>query len=119
MTRTVDAESSVTFDASGASWGRLASKVATTLRGKHRVHFTPNILPRVMVVVKNIKAANITARDRAELHYHFSGYPGGLKSERFGVQFDRNPGIAFTKTVRAMLPPNRQRDRILKHLKVL
>jgi len=107
----------LTFDASGQSWGRLATRVATALRGKHRATFTPNVMPKVVVVVQNLKAAKITARDRAELHYHFSGYPGGLKFERFGVQFDRDPSVAFTKTVRAMLPPNRSRDQILKHLK--
>lgn len=110
-------EASITLDATDASWGRLASRVSSALRGKHLPQYAPQLLPRVVVTVTNLRSVHLTARDRARMQYHFSGYPGGLKFERFGVRFDRDAGTAFRKTVRAMLPANRQRDRILKHLR--
>lgn len=106
----------VTLDASGASWGRLASRVAAELRGKGSVRYTPQVLPAVTVVVKNLTQVRLSPRKRERRYYRFSGYPGGLKSERFGERFDRDPAFAFRRTVKAMLPSNRQRDRILKHL---
>jgi large subunit ribosomal protein L13 len=107
----------VTFDAAGQAWGRLASRVAVALRGKGSVRYAPNQLPAVRVVVTNITHVRISPRKRERRYYRFSGYPGGLKTQRFGERFDRDAAKAFQQTVRTMLPANRMRARILKHLK--
>lgn len=107
----------VTFDATGQAWGRLASRVATVLRGKGSSRYVPNQIPAIRVVVTNITHVRISPRKRERRYHRFSGYPGGLKTERFGERFDRDAAKAFQRTVRTMLPANRLRARILKHLK--
>ncbi len=115
MPRSLD--TTVSVDAAGRSWGRVASEVAQHLRGKRRADFAPNRMPQVLVTVQNLQQVTITLRDRAKRYHHFSGYPGGLKTTRFGDWFDRDPEGLFRHTVRGMIPSNRLRDRILKHLK--
>lgn len=104
------------LDAEGQSLGRLASNVARTLRGKHRPDFTPNLLPGVHVTVKNLRKLRLGVRQLERPVRHFSGYPGGLKSDSFENVFRRNPDQAFRRVVRRMLPDNRLRQRMLRFL---
>src|SRR3954471_10617102 len=80
-------------DASKFTLGRLASKVATVLRGKHKVTFTPHMDVGDFVVVKNVEKVKFTGRKLAQKQYHrFSGYPGGLYSKKLSDRMESEPG---------------------------
>ncbi len=107
---------SIILDATGHQLGRLASDVAKFLRGKHRADFTPNKLPLVHVTVKNLRRIGLTPKKLARPVRHFSGYPGGLRTETFAQAFQRNPERAFRRVVQRMLPDNKLRQRLLRFL---
>lgn len=106
--------STVTIDAKDQVLGRLASRIAITLRGKHLPSWRPDRLPDVTVVVKNADQYRVSGRKRKQKkYYRFSGYPGGLSSRRLE---EIKPTDALMMAVRRMLPPNRSRQRLLKRL---
>lgn len=106
-------------DASEASLGRLATKVAEVLLGKTKPQFTKHIDCGDYVVVVN--AANlVTTGDKVnkKMYYHHSHYPGGLKETTLGDKMAKDPGYVIEHAVRGMLPDNKLRDARLKRLKV-
>lgn len=107
------------IDASGQTLGRVASQVARLLRGKHKPHFTPNADLGDYVVVINAAQVKVTGK-RAELkeYFHYTGYPGGAKFEKFQELLRKNPQRVFEHAVKGMLPHNRLGRRIFKKLKV-
>src|SRR3989338_11627322 len=79
-------------DAAKFTLGRLASKVATVLRGKHKTTFTPHMDVGDFVVVKNAEKVNFTGRKLAQKKYHrFSGYPGGLYTKTLAKRMETEP----------------------------
>ena len=77
------------IDAEGAVLGRLAALVATRLRGKHKPMFTPHIDCGDHIVVINAEKVTLTGNKRdGKLHYWHTGYPGGIKSRRYGALLD-------------------------------
>ena len=77
------------IDAEGAVLGRLAALVATRLRGKHKPTFTPHIDCGDHIVVINAEKVTLTGNKRdGKLHYWHTGYPGGIKSRRYGELLD-------------------------------
>lgn len=106
----------IILDATNRPIGRLASVVATYLRGKNLATYTPNILPRVQVRVTNLRQVHLSAQRAVQPVFHFSGYPGGLKKDVFLRAFRRNPVAVFRNVVRRMLPDNRSRKRLLRFL---
>lgn len=106
-----------TIDATNQSLGRLATKVALILRGKINPSFQPNVLPQEKVEIVNIKDLKFTGTKlNTKVYYRYSGYPGGIYSRKLSEMFEKTPGKLFRMTVYSMLPKNRMRDKIIKHL---
>lgn len=106
-------------DASGKVLGRLASRIAAVLRGKHRPTFTPHVDLRDFVVVINAEKIRLTGRKaQQKMLYRHSGYPGGLKAVSYGTLLATNPEKLIREAVRGMLPKNPLGRKLLKKLKV-
>lgn len=106
------------IDASNQSLGRVASKVATLLRGKDSAAYEPNINPHAQVIVKNINKIKFTGNKMETKVYHqYSGYPGGMKDRTLKMEWDKHPKEVVRKAVYRMLPVNRMRDKIIRNLK--
>lgn len=105
------------IDATGQTVGRLATKIAIILRGKHKPEFEPNLDLGDIVEVSGIKSLKFTGKklDQKEYH-HYSGYLGGLKSKKMLVLNAQNPGEILYRAVREMLPPTKLRTGMLKRL---
>ena len=100
--------------------GRLATRVATVLRGKHKVTFTPHMDLGDFVVVTNADKVKVTGRKLLQKEYfHFSGYPGGIKRKILRDVLQKQPEKVVFHAVRNMLAANRLRRPILKRLKVV
>ncbi len=107
-------------DASKFTLGRLASKVASILRGKHKVTFTPHMDVGDFVVVKNAEKVRFTGRKLAQKKYHrFSGYPGGLYTKKLSDRMEKEPEKVIRDAVYNMIDKNRLRKIILRRLKVV
>jgi len=92
-------------DAEGVVLGRMAAKIAATLRGKHKPQFTPHAACGDFVVVTNASKVKLTGNKlRDKMRYSHSGYPGNLKSENYGQFLARKPEEVILKAVRGMLP---------------
>ena len=106
-------------DAEGRPLGRLASQVATLLRGKHRPTYTPHMDNGDFVVVVNASKVKVTGRKlEQKTYYRHSGYPGGLKETSLERMLERHPARVIEHAVKGMLPHNRLGRRLLRHLKV-
>jgi large subunit ribosomal protein L13 len=106
-------------DASGQTLGRLASRIARVLSGKHKPEFTPFLDTGDFVVVVNAERIRLTGtKATSKLYRRHSGYPGGLKTESAGHLMARRPERIIEEAVRGMLPKGRLGRRQLKKLKV-
>lgn len=107
------------IDAEGKVLGRLASKVASYLRGKTKPVFTPNVDTGDFVIVVNAEKIRLTGRKLDEkIYYHHTGYPGGLKAETAKERLNKNPEKLIMDAVKGMLPKNRLGRAMLRKLKV-
>jgi large subunit ribosomal protein L13 len=107
------------IDAEGQVLGRLATEVATLLRGKHKPTWAPHFDGGDHVVVVNASALAVTARKLADkTYYRHSGYPGGIKSETLEHLLARDPERVVRLAVRGMLPKGPLGRRQLKRLRV-
>lgn len=106
-------------DASGHTLGRIASRVAHLLRGKHKPAFTPNNDLGDYVVIVNVEKVRLTGK-RTELKklYHNTGYPGGARFESFKELIKTKPEFVMEHAIKGMLPHNRLGRKIFKKLKV-
>jgi len=106
-------------DAQGKTLGRIATQVAHLLRGKHKPQFTPNADLGDFVVVINAAKVRVTGK-RQELKEYFShsGYPGGVRIDRFRDLVQKNPQRVMEHAVRGMLPHTRLGRQVFKKLKV-
>ena len=106
-------------DAEGQTLGRLATRIADTLRGKRKAEFTPHVDTGDFVIVVNAEKIGVTGTKReSKLYYRHSGYPGGLRSRTLGEQLDRRPTEVIRLAVKGMLPRNRLARQQLTKLKV-
>ena len=106
-------------DAENQVLGRLATRVATVLMGKHRPEYTPHVDCGDYVVVSNAGKVTLTGRKAEQrMKSRYSGYPGGMKLESYGSLLQRKPERLFEDAVRRMLPKNRLGRKMLKKLKV-
>lgn len=106
-------------DADGETLGRLASKVAAVLRGKHKPTFSPSVDCGDFVVVINADKINVTGRRLDQKMYHrHSGYPGGLTSITLRDQLQKHPDRPIRFAVKGMLPKNRLGRKMIKKLKI-
>ena len=107
------------IDADGRVLGRLATRVATLLRGKHKPIFTPHEDTGDFVVVVNAAGIRFTGRKlQQKKYYRHSGYPGGLKETSAETLMRTHPERVITEAVRGMLPKTRQGRQLIKKLKV-
>ena len=106
-------------DAEGQTLGRLATRIADTLRGKRKPQFTPHIDTGDFVVVINAEKIGVTGKKlEQKRYYRHSGYPGGLRSRTLAEQLERRPTEVIRKAVKGMLPRNRLARRQITKLKV-
>ena len=106
-------------DAAGETLGRLATKIAMLLTGKHRADYTPGVVLNDHVVVINASQVSINpTRAEEKKYYRHSQYPGGLKAVTIMRQMEKNPDAVIRAAVRGMLPKNRLTVRFLANLKV-
>ena len=107
------------MDASGQVLGRLASEVATLLRGKHKPIFAPHMDTGDHVVVINVKKAKLTGRKEEQKMYRYhSGYDGGLREERAKDVRAKHPRRLMEEAVRGMLPKSKLGDAMYRKLNV-
>lgn len=106
-------------DAADQRLGRLATEIATILRGKNKPTFTPHMDTGDFVVVVNAEKVMVTGKKRSQKLYHrHSGRPGGMKVETFAKLQGRIPERIIEKAVRGMLPKNSLGRKLFTKLKV-
>jgi large subunit ribosomal protein L13 len=106
-------------DATGQPLGRLASRIATILRGKHRPIYTPHVDTGDFVVVINAEKVKLTGRKLDKKFYHkHSGIPGGFRAESYRRLMQRKPAFAIEKAVKGMLPQTPLGRKMYRKLKV-
>lgn len=106
-------------DAQGKTLGRMASRIATILQGKHRPIYTPHVDTGDYVVVINARKVRLTGKKLEEKTYQrFSGYPGGLKIIPLKEMLERHPDRVVRLAVRRMLPKTKLGERMLEKLKI-
>ena len=106
-------------DATGQTLGRLATQIATALRGKNKPEYTPHVDTGDFVIVVNAEKISVTGNKMADKkYYRHSGYPGGLKVRTLAEQLERRPEEVIRKAVKGMLPRNRLSRKQLTKLKV-
>lgn len=106
-------------DATGLTLGRLASQIASVLRGKHKPIFSPHMDCGDFVIVVNAEKVRVTG-DKLDqkMYYRHSQYPGGLKTISLRDQLKQHPDRVIRLAVRGMLPKNRLGRQMIKKLKV-
>lgn len=106
-------------DADGLILGRLATQLASVLRGKHKPAYTPHVDVGDYVVVVNAEKIAVTGDRRAQkMYYRHSGYPGGLREMTLDEMLRRHPERVIRLAVRGMLPRNRLGRHMLDKLRV-
>ncbi|SDR75617.1 LSU ribosomal protein L13P [Halopseudomonas xinjiangensis] len=94
-------------DASGLTLGRLATEVATRLRGKHKPEYTPHVDTGDYIVIVNAEKVHVTGnKAQDKIYYSHSGFPGGIKSINFEKLIVRAPERVIESAVKGMLPKN-------------
>jgi large subunit ribosomal protein L13 len=107
------------IDAEGMRLGRVATEVATLLRGKHKPIWAPNVDVGDHVVVVNASKLDISLRKSTDkLYWRHSGYPGGIKSESLERLMERAPERVVKMAVKGMLPKSRLGRSMIKKLRV-
>lgn len=106
-------------DAQGQTLGRLATRVATVLRGKHKALYTPHVDCGDYVIIVNAEKIHTTGQKLTQKRYYrHSGYPGGLREITLRDQLQKFPERVLESAVRGMLPKNRLGRKMFKKLKV-
>ncbi len=106
-------------DAEGQTLGRLASKVARIIRGKHKVNFTPHADCGDNVIVVNAEKVSFSGTKLADKEYiRYTGYPGGQRSTSAELMLKKHPERLIEKAVKGMLPKNKLGRQLFTNLKV-
>ena len=106
-------------DADGQVLGRLATRIAMVLRGKHKPSFSPHLDAGDFVIVINAKGVRLTGHKLADKTYvRHSGYPGGIRRASAQEVLDKKPTRVIREAVEGMLPKNRLGRRLATKLKV-
>jgi len=106
-------------DADDQVLGRMATKIATYLRGKHKPIFTPSVDTGDFVIVVNAEKVKLTGRKLdGKIYYWHTGYPGGIKSETARERMEKKPEEIIRDAVWGMLPKNRLGRAMFRKLKV-
>ena len=106
-------------DATGQTLGRLATRVATVLRGKHKTTFSTSVDVGDCVIVLNAEKIHVTGRKLDQkIYYRHTGYPGGIRETTLRDLLRKHPERAIEFAVRGMLPKNRLGRKMYRKLKV-
>ena len=106
-------------DAKNQTLGRISSKIAQVLRGKHKVNFTPHMDMGDFVIVVNAEKVKLSgSKNKTKTYFKHSGYPGGSKEIKYLEILNKYPERILINAVKGMLPHNRLGRSILSHLKV-
>jgi large subunit ribosomal protein L13 len=106
-------------DAQGQTLGRLASKIAPILKGKHKPTYTPHLDCGDFVIVINVDKVRVTGRKLDQkIYYRHTEYPGGLRSINLRDQLAQHPDRVLLSAVKGMLPKNRLGRQMIKKLKL-
>lgn len=109
----------VLIDASDASLGRIATKIATYLTGKYKPTFTPHTDGGDYVVVINADKTVVTGdKENAKIYYHHSGFPGGIKDAKLSEVREKDSTKIIEAAVRGMLPKNKLVDDRMNRLRI-
>jgi len=110
----------VLVDAEGQTLGRMASKVAKLLRGKHKPNFTPHVDCGDNVIVINAEKINLTGNKWTDKSYiRHTGYPGGQRSLTATELFSKDPARLVEKSIKGMLPKNKLGAVLFRNLNVV
>ena len=97
----------VIIDAEDRVLGRVATKAATLLKGKHKPQYTPHVDTGDFVIIINADKIRVTGtKELNKVYYHHTGHPGGLKSETFAEAMAKHPERVIEHAVKGMLPKN-------------
>ncbi|HET9678810.1 MAG TPA: 50S ribosomal protein L13 [Buchnera sp. (in: enterobacteria)] len=106
-------------DACGQILGRLATKLSTILRGKHKVEYTPHIDTGDFIIVLNSSKIIVSGKKNLKkIYFHYTGYSGGLRKITFKEMLIKNPEKIIENAVKGMLPKGPLGRKMLKKLKV-
>ncbi|MGI9342985.1 MAG: 50S ribosomal protein L13 [Gammaproteobacteria bacterium] len=106
-------------DASGKTLGRLATEIATRLKGKHKPEYTPHVDTGDYIVVVNAEKIRVTGNKlKDKLYQHHTGYIGNLKTINLENMLEKAPEQVITKAVKGMLPKNKLGAAMIKKLRV-
>ncbi len=106
-------------DASDQTLGRLATRIATLLEGKHKAIYSPHLDTGDHVVVVNAERVRVSGDKLLQKRYYrHSNYPGGLKEESLEALLERKPELVIERAVKGMLPQNRLGRAMYRKLKV-
>ncbi len=106
-------------DANGKTLGRLASEVASRLRGKHKAEYTPHVDTGDYIVIVNAEKIGVTGNKlQDKMYYRHTGYIGNLKSANLQTMMDRSPERVIELAVKGMLPKNPLGRAMFRKLKV-
>src|SRR5919206_1615217 len=106
-------------DAEGKTLGRMASQIASILRGKHKPIFATHMDTGDYVIVVNAEKVKVTgAKETGKFYYHHSQYPGGLRTTPFNDMIKKHPTRPVERAVKNMLPKNALGEAMFKKLKV-
>lgn len=107
------------IDAEGQTLGRLATEIASRLRGKHKPEYTPHVDTGDYIVVINAEKVRVTGNKTSDkIYYSHTGYPGGIKGISFEKLIDRAPERVIEGAVKGMLPNNPLGRAMYRKLKV-
>lgn len=119
MSTTPRTRSTIELDAKGIALGRLASKIAMILQGKHKADYTPHLDTGDKVAVINASQIKFTGRKLEQKDYkHHTMFPGGLKTVPVKKVFLENPAKVLEHAIYGMLPKNRTRDELMKRVSI-
>ena len=94
-----------TVDATDKILGRLASNVASRLRGKHKAEYTPHVDTGDYIIITNIEKVKVTgSKPKKKMYFRHSGYPGGIKEISFEKLIKRDPTEILERAIKGMLP---------------
>ncbi|MFQ5861852.1 MAG: 50S ribosomal protein L13 [Candidatus Brocadiales bacterium] len=106
-------------DAEGKVLGRMATRIATVLQGKHKPQYTRHVDTGDFVIVVNAQKVKLTGNKlKDKMYKRYSGYPGGLKLKPAGEMLEKHPDRVIRLAVRRMLPKTKLGEKMIKKLKV-
>jgi large subunit ribosomal protein L13 len=107
------------IDATDQTLGRLATRIATVLRGRHKPQFTSHVDCGDFVIVTNVEKVKLTGNKVTQkFYFSYSGHPGGMRRQSAGELLNTHPDRVLEQAVRGMLPKNRLSRQVIKKLKI-